>query len=285
MTDATFPLIRYYASSKGASITLVPPAQDHRVDLEGLLDAIQPHTSLIYIANPDSPTGTLVSFQEIKGFVEEAVKKNPMVVILIDEAYMEYVRNDPLPEAVSLIWQYPVIVGRTFSKAYGMAGLRCGYAILGEDLALVLNGFLSGYLGGEPGWRMFEGNINRLACAAIIGSISSSGQDFVARVRQQNHEVRQSLIAGLSSLGYSPLESHTNFLLVDVGVDGERLRTWLCSRNILVQAAGSFHPRYTDWIRVSVGDQSEIDTFLDVLAGYDPSSSAPSCFKVFYMGI
>lgn len=285
ITDGTFPLLQHYASSRGADIVLVPPAQDYRVDLDGILDAVRPDTSLVYLANPDNPTGTVHSFSEIESFVQAAVNKNSQVVVLFDEAYMDYVLLDPLPEAVSLAAQYPVIVGRTFSKAYGLAGLRGGYAVARKDLVGVLNGDSSGFFGGDPGWRMFECDVNRLATAAILGSLSPSGQDFVAQVRGQNAEMRQLLSAGLRPLGYTPLESHTNFLLVNVGIEGERMRNWLCSRNILVQAAGSFHPRYENWIRVSVGGQSEVDTLLAALREFDPSFHPPPCFAVFYMGI
>jgi histidinol-phosphate aminotransferase len=285
ITDGTFPLVRHYAASRGADIILIPPAQDYHVDLDAIVDAVRSDTSLVYLANPDNPTGTIYSFAEIKSFVEAVVNKNSQVAVLLDEAYMDYVLLDPLPEAVPLVEQYPVIVGRTFSKAYGMAGLRGGYAVAHRDLVHVLNGDSGGFFGGDVGWRMFECDVNRLATAAIIGSLSPSGQDFVAQVRQQNAEIRQLLSAGLRSLGYTPLESHTNFLLVNVGIDGERMRNWLCNRNILIQAAGSFHPRYGNWIRVSVGDQSEIDALLATLAGFDPSSQPPPCFAVFYMGI
>ena len=284
MPDATFPLLRHYAASRGSAITLVPYTSDYHVDLAALLDAVGPDTKLVYLANPDNPTGTVLSFSEIKGFVEAVITKNSESCVVVDEAYMDYVDLDPLPEASSLVLHHPVIVGRTFSKAYGMAGLRGGYAVVQKDLSRVLNGFLSGLLGGEPGWRMFEGDVNRLAGAAIIGGLSPSGQDFVRQVREQNTMARETLIAGLRSLGYGPLESHTNFVLALMGVDGEHLRNWLCGRKVLVQTGGSFHARYSDWIRISVGDRSEVETFLEVLAGYDRTSPASPCFNVFYKG-
>ena len=285
MTDGTFPLLRHYASGRGVRITAIPPTQDYQVDLDGLLDAVTPETGLIYIANPDSPTGTLHSLAEITGFVEAAAARNSQVVVFLDEAYMDYVLLDPLPEALSLVSQHPVVIGRTFSKAYGMAGLRGGYAVARDDLVLALNGALSGYFGGPTGWRMFEGNLNRLATAAILGSLSPSSQTFVDQVRQGNAEMRQLLAAGLLSLGYAPLESHTNFLMVKIGTDGERMRNWLGNRNILIQAGGSFHPRYKEWVRVSIGNREEIETLLDTLPDFDPASQSPACFPVFYMGI
>jgi histidinol-phosphate/aromatic aminotransferase/cobyric acid decarboxylase-like protein len=166
-----------------------------------------------------------------------------------------------------------------------MAGLRGGYAVVQKDLSLVLNGFLSGYFGGETGWRMLEGNVNRLASAAIIGGLSSSGRNFVSRVREINVGVRENLVAGLNALGCGPLESHTNFVLTMVSADGEHLRNWLCERKILVQAGGSFHSRYREWIRISVGNQSEVATFLDALADYDRTSSTTPCANVFYKGL
>ena len=284
MPDATFPLLRNYAMNRGTAIILVPYTSDHHVDLSAMLDAVGPNTSLVYLANPDNPTGTVLSFSAIKDFIEAVVARNSKTIVVVDEAYMDYVNLDPLPEAIPLIRHYPVIVGRTFSKAYGMAGLRGGYAIVRKDLSLILNGFLSGYFGGEPGWRMFEGNVNRLAGAAIAAALSPTGQDFVRQVRELNAGVREALIAGLNSLGYTPLESHTSFVFALMNGDGEHLRNWLCDRKILVQSGGSFHSRYGDWIRISVGDQAEVETFLGILAGYDKTSPVSSCFNVFYKG-
>lgn len=287
MTEGTFPLLRYYALKRGAEITLVPPGQALQVNLDAMLDAVDSRTGIVYLANPDNPTGTMHAFTEIGAFVEAVSRKNPNAVIVIDEAYVEYATDaEPPLGATPLVWQYPVVVGRTFSKAYGLAGLRAGYAACREDLSEVLNGFLSGYLGGDPGWRMFEGNVNRVAAAAVIGSLSPGGQAFLRDVRALNSRMRSTLIGELLAMGYQPLESSTNFLLVRTATDGILLRDWLCARNILVQAGASFHPRYADAIRVSIGDERELEMMLEALEDFHPGAHPPArCADVFFMGI
>jgi len=198
---------------------------------------------------------------------------------------MDYVLESPLPEALSLVRNHRVVVGRTLSKAFGLAGLRAGYAVGNEELVLELNGFLSGYLGGDPGWRMFEGNVNRLGAAAMVAALSDEGLAYLETVRTRNAAQRNRLAEGLRGLGYDSLPSHASFVLARTDSDGENLRGFLCSRKILVQDGGSFHPRYRDWVRISVGSREDLDTLFEALQVYDPSVSYPAGFPVFYHGI
>ena len=285
MPELTYLLPEHYALEKGVEVRKAPMDGRHGIDLNALLEAIGPQTGLVYLANPNNPTGSLLLFDELENFVRQAVRKSGDTVILIDEAYMDYVLETPLPEAARLVKRFPILVGRTFSKAFGMAGLRAGYTIGNADLVIELNGFLSGYLGGDPGWRQFEGDVNRMAVAAMRAGLTDDGLAFVADVRTQNALLRDRLALGLQGVGYDPLPSHANFLLVRTGSDGENLRRYLCSRNILVQAGGSFHPDYQNWIRVSVGNHKEIDLFLEALNAYAPSTAYPPCAEVFYHGI
>ncbi len=288
MTEGSFPLLRHYAAKKGAGIRLVPPTQHLQVDLDALLDAVDSDTGIVYLANPDNPTGTRHTVSEIKAFVEAVGKKNGRTVCVIDEAYVDYAALQGLAtEALSLVWDYPVVVGRTFSKAYGMAGLRAGYAATREDISGVLNGFLSGYLGGNPGWRMFEGNVNRLAVAAMLASLRPHSQAFISEVCQLTTHMRAFLWEQLLSMGYEPYESHTNFLFVRVRTRGTSVRDWLCTKGILIQAGESFHPRYKEFVRISIGDQRELECLLEALRGFEPGTSVPdgTCGDMFFMGI
>lgn len=285
MPELTYLLPEHYALEKGCEVRKAPMDSTHGIDLNALLERITPHTGLVYLANPNNPTGSLLSFDELENFVRQASSKSGGTVILIDEAYMDYVRESPLPEAVSLVKQFPVLVGRTFSKAFGMAGLRAGYVIGNADLVIDLNGFLSGYLGGNPGWRQFEGDVNRLAIAAMRAGLSDKGLAFVADVREQNALLRDDLVQGLQGFGFESLPSHANFLMVSEGSDGENLRRYLYASNFLVQAGGSFHSGYQNWVRVSVGNREEIDSFLETLKGYNPTTTYPSCPQIFYHGI
>jgi histidinol-phosphate aminotransferase len=282
--EVTFPLLAHYAKGKAVEVRTAP-MNEHAVDLAALLDAIDPNTGMVYLANPNNPTGSLLSYADLEAFAHQAHRKSPETVLFIDEAYMEYVLEEPPPEAAPLVYGLPVLVGRTFSKAFGLAGLRVGYLVGHEDLVLILNGFLGGYLGGDMGWRMFEGNVNRMATAAAQGSLTPEGLSHLGFVRDRNAVLRAYLADALAGQGYPSLPSHANFLLVSLDSEGENLRRYLCSREVLVQAGGSFHPGYGNWLRVSVGDQEEIDAFLEALSGYDPSRSYPPCFSVYYHGI
>jgi len=285
MPRVSYTLPAHYARSKGYEVRTSPMDAAHGIDLQALLERVGKQTGLVYLANPNNPTGSLLSLDSLASFVREAASVSPETVVLVDEAYMDYVQEEPLPEAMELIYQYPVVVGRTFSKAFGMAGLRGGYLVGNEELVLTLNGFLSGYLGGLPGWRQFEGDVNRMAVAALEGSLNQEGYAFVAEVRDRTADLREHLFQGLEAQGYAPLPSHGNFLLAKVGSPGENLRGYLCTHKILVQAGGSFDPGYQDWIRVSVGSLEEIDSLLDALKGFDPSRSYPACLPVFHHGI
>ncbi|MEW6444044.1 MAG: histidinol-phosphate transaminase [bacterium] len=284
--EGSFPLPVWYAEQGGCEVRKVPLRGGRAADPEAMLGAVDGTTGLVYIANPDNPEGSLLSAGDLETFVEQVYRRSPQTAVLVDEAYMEYVLREPRPEAIPLVFRYPVLVGRTFSKAWGMAGLRAGYVVGNEELILILNGLLSGYIGGDPGWRMFEGNVNRIAAAAIEGVLNAEGFAFVDSVRERNAALRSYLAGSLAGLGFESLPSEASFLFVPIGSDGEDLRRWLCGRNVLVQAGASFHPAYADRIRVSVGSREELDAFLEALSAYDPSAGRPpSCFRVFYHGI
>jgi len=283
--ETTYPLPASYAARKGCEVRTAPMDPAHGIDLAALLDRVRPDTGVVYLANPNNPTGSILAAHALADFVRDAHVRSPETVILVDEAYAEYVLPAPGPTAVDLVREYPVVVGRTFSKAFGLAGLRGGYLVGHEPTVLILNGFLSGYLGGLPGWRQFEGDINRLAVAALEASLTPAGASFVAEVRDRNAALREELFLGLAALGFGPLPGQGNFLFVNAHSPGENLRTYLCGRKILVQSGEPFGPAFRDWIRVSVGSADEIAAFLEALSGYDPSRTYPACAPVFHQGI
>lgn len=285
MPELSYRLPAFYAQQCGKGVHTARMDSAHGIDLMAMLEEVDPDTGLIYLANPNNPTGSLLALDDLESFLSLAARKSPEAVFLIDEAYVDYVQQSPAPEAIPLCTRFRAVVGRTFSKAFGLAGLRAGYAIAGSELGLELNGFLSGYLGGDTGWRMFEGNINRLAESAVLASLSGEGLAFVESVRTRNADLRDLLDRGLSGFGFDPLPSHANFMLVDVKSRGENLRRCLFGRKILVQAGESFHSSLRNCIRVSVGSRDEIDAFLEALAAYDPARAYPECLPVFYHGI
>ena len=282
--EVSYALPAWYARHKGCRVRTAPMDRSHGIDLDALLARVGPETGLVYLANPNNPTGSLVPLDRLASFVRGVHAASPDTVVLVDEAYMDYVREKPLPEAIGLVREFRLVVGRTFSKAFGMAGLRAGYLVGHEETVLTLNGFLSGYLGGLPGWRQFEGNVNRMAVAAVEGCLNEEGVAFLADLRERNVGLRERLFEGLAVRGFAPLPSHGNFLFVNTGSRGENLRRFLCTRRILVQAGASFGQTYVDWVRVSVGSVEEIDLLMEALKAFDPFQVYPEYRPVFFHG-
>lgn len=282
--ELTYLLPAHYALKTGREVRTAPMLGDHGIDLDALLSRITSETGLVYLANPNNPTGSLLAHSDLQTFVKQAAKKSPSTVIFIDEAYIDYVPENLVPNGLVLL-DYQVVVGRTLSKAFGLAALRAGYGVANAEIIDTLNGVLGGYLGGPAGWRMSEGNVNRMAVAAMLSCLTADGRQFVNNVRDQNAALREKLFMGLESRGFSPIDSHANFLWVDVGSDGENCRRCLCSQNVMIQAGASFNPAYTNWVRISVGNDEQINALFHALERYDPAKTYPATFPVFYFGI
>ena len=240
---AVYPL----AVQAMGAIGIETPAHGWGHDLEAMLAAIRDDTRLVFIANPNNPTGTLAHPDAVKDFMERAPAH---VGIVLDEAYFEY-----LPEALrgnSPAWidAHPnLIVTRTFSKAYGLAGLRLGYAICHEDVAALLERVRQPF------------NVNSLAQAAALGAMEDEA--FLAHCLEINVEGMAQLTAGLAALGVPHIPSHGNFIACEVG-DAARVNRALLERGVIVRPLANYGmPRH---LRVSVGLAEENARFLDVLA-------------------
>jgi histidinol-phosphate aminotransferase len=240
---AVYPLAVQAAGALG----IETPARDWGHDLDAMLAAIRPDTRLVFIANPNNPTGTLVDGEALKDFVAR-VPGN--VGIVLDEAYFEY-----LPAALranSLAWidTHPnLIVTRTFSKAYGLAGLRVGYAVCHEAVADLLNRVRQPF------------NVNSLAQAAAVAALGDEA--FLTRSFQVNQAGMSQIMAGLDALGVPYIPSHGNFLACRVG-EAARVNRALLERGVIVRPiAGYGMPEH---LRVSVGLAEENSRFLKVLA-------------------
>ena len=239
----TFPVYRRAVSIMDATLTAVPLKND-RYDLQGILDAIQPETRLIFIANPNNPTGTCVDPADLRKFLS-AVTTNTLVVL--DEAYREYV--DQPEDSLELLRQFRnLIVLRTFSKVYGLAGLRIGYAVSSPEIIFDLNRVRLPYAVSIVA--------ERAACAAL------QDQNHVQGCVMRNREQRDLLQSEFRARGYSFIPSQTNFILLKTP-ESLKICEALLQKGILVAPMHLFH--LPEAIRITLGTEEENQILLNEL--------------------
>jgi histidinol-phosphate aminotransferase len=223
------------------------PMQGMTHDLDAMLAAITPKTKLVVVANPNNPTGTLVDQAAVDRFVEQVPDH---VVTVFDEAYMELLEPETAVDTVkhAKAGKKPVITLRTFSKAYGLAELRVGYAMAQPDAIDLLNKVRQPF------------NVTAMAQAAALAALED--EEYLIRSRQMLKEGRAQLMAGMRKLGLDPVESVTNFILFPFDKAGE-LTAALTKRKVIVRPMAGFGlPHH---IRVSVGLAAENAQFLSAL--------------------
>jgi len=244
--------VNTYSRQFSAEITVkrVPTTSDFKHDLDAMLAAITSRTTLIVITNPNNPTGTVVPQADIARFVE-AVPKN--VMILIDEAYVHFVREPGYEDSIALSQQHKnVLVTRTFSKIYGIAGLRVGYATGDLDLINELN-----FFGNSSG-------VGTLNCYAAIAALEDRA--FVREVKRKTNNVKDYFYAELEKLGLSYVPSHSSFVLVNAGQSGAELFKRMAARNIKLSRLGmDGNPLLDNYVRFTMGTHDEVQVAVSAL--------------------
>lgn len=226
---------------------VVTPARNWAHDLDAMAAAITERTRLIFIANPNNPTGTWLSKGELKAFLNSVPDH---VLVVLDEAYCEYVDQENYPDGIKLQKQCDnLIVTRTFSKAYGLAGLRVGYAVSSAAIADVLNRIRQPF------------NVNELAQVAALAALQD--QDYLARSRNVNNAGLDQLADGFDALGLSYIPSVANFICAQVGEQAETIFNLLLQQGVIVRPVANY--QMPQWLRVSVGLQAENERFLSAL--------------------
>ncbi len=219
------------------------PAKGFAHDLEAMAAAIQANTKLIFIANPNNPTGTWFEEAEFEGFMQK-VPSN--VIVVLDEAYVEY-----FPEnfnSLKFLSQYPnLIVSRTLSKCYGLAALRVGFALASAEVTDFLNRIRQPF------------NVNHLAMVAAVAALKD--EDFIEKSRISNKAGMAQLEAGFKALGLDYVPSRANFLLVDVQADPAATFNALLKEGVIVRPVG-----IANHLRISIGTEAENAKFLTALA-------------------
>ena len=223
------------------------PAREFGHDLTAMVAAVTARTRMIFIANPNNPTGTLAGAAELHGFLR---KVPPQIIVVLDEAYNEYIPDALKSDSLAWLAEFPnLIVTRTFSKAYGLAGLRVGYAFAHPDVADLMNRVRQPF------------NVNSISLAAAAAGLDD--REFVRRSFELNQAGMRQLTAGLTRLGIDYIPSAGNFVSINVK-DGAAVFQRLLKRGVIVRPIGAYGmPAY---LRVSIGLESENQRFLDALA-------------------
>jgi histidinol-phosphate aminotransferase len=253
--EPTFEAVLLYAGVMQASATKVPLTDDFRHDLAKMAAACDRNSGLVYVCNPNNPTGTVVSADAVRDFLAAVPQAT---TVLVDEAYHHFVEDPSYGSAIPLVDRYPnLVVARTFSKIYGMAGLRLGYAVASEETAAAL--------GRQAGWN----NTNGPALAVALAALRDA--EHVPAQRRLFSQTRTWLCDALRREGRRYIPSHTNFLMIHVGSDVAPIIRAFRERKILV---GRKFPSMPDWLRVSIGRRTEMEAFLAALREVVPARAA-----------
>jgi len=226
---------------------IVTPAKNWGNDLDAMLAAIDADTRVVFIANPNNPTGTWVGNTELSKFLRR-VPAN--VVVVLDEAYTEYVDQADFPNGFALLKEFPnLIVTRTFSKAYGLAGLRVGYAVSSPLLADLLNRVRAPF------------NVNSLGLAAAVAALADD--EYLVRARALNLRGMTQLVEGIAKFGLPVIPSAGNFITVEMPGDALPIYQKLLQQGVIVRPLVPYQmPRH---LRISIGLADENAKFLAAL--------------------
>jgi histidinol-phosphate aminotransferase len=237
----TFEAILINASANGADVLKVPLTSSFAHDLPKMLTAAK--RGLIYVCNPNNPTASITPKDELRDFIAKTPRET---MILVDEAYFHYADSPEYETTIPLVKDHPnLIVSRTFSKIYGMAGLRCGYCVAQKETVDQLRAH-----------QMWD-SVNIMALAAASASLDDSDQ--VPNGQRLNSEAKAFTIGELDKMGYKTIPSQANFIMFDCKRPVIPLIQALKQRNVQV---GRLFPPVPNYMRVTIGKQSEMESFL-----------------------
>jgi histidinol-phosphate aminotransferase len=240
---AVYPLATQARGASGIEVA----ARDFGHDLVAMRAAITAKTRVVFVANPNNPTGTWLPPDAVRRFVASVPRD---VVVVLDEAYNEYLAPAEQANATSWIAEFPhLIVSRSFSKAYGLAALRVGYGVADPEVADLLNRVRQPF------------NVNALAQAAAVAALADTA--YVNESRELNTAGMRQLEAGLATLGVPMLPSHGNFVIAQVG-DAANVYQSLLRQGVIVRPVGNYG--LPEWLRVTIGLPAENERFLAALA-------------------
>lgn len=254
MGEVTFSRYKDATEMSGGKAVLIP-MKDYGLDLDAMAKAITPNTKIVWVCSPNNPTGKIVNEKELKNFIEKVPED---VLIVMDEAYYEYAAADAFasvnssnyPDTLSMLPNYPnMVILRTFSKAYGLAGLRVGYGICSSELAEYFNRVLGPF------------DVNAVAQAAAIAALKDS--EFVEKSVELNEQGKKYLYSEFDSMGLPYIETHANFIAVNVLCNDNIIFKELLKRGIIVKPGSALG--MPGFIRVSIGTMEDNKKFIETL--------------------
>jgi len=239
---AVYPLATI---ARGARCIQVP-AKSYGHDLDAMLSAIDPTTRIVFIANPNNPTGTFLPGAEIEAFLARVPQD---VLVVLDEAYTEYLSAEMRYDSIGWVARFPnLLISRTLCKAYGLAGLRLGYGVAHPEVADLMNRVRQPF------------NASTVAQAAGVAALGD--QEFVEKVAENNRQGMAQLTAAFAEMGLEWIPSFGNFVTVRVG-DGAKVDRSLLSQGVIVRPIGGYG--MPEWLRVSIGLPEENARFIAAL--------------------
>ena len=235
-----------YAERQGAQLVRVPLKNDLSIDLDAIDSAVTDEVSLVYICNPNNPTAHTLDGDELRAFCRKVGKR---ATVMIDEAYNEITDRPEYTSMVDLVREGEnVVVMRTFSKIFGMAGLRVGYGIARPDIARTIADYVMA-------WPNGAGLAAAEACY--------TDEDFIRFSRSKIFQARKMVVETLRDNGIEPLPSQTNFVFADIGRNASEFQRRMAERKILIR--GRFES-YPNFIRVSMGKIEDVEVFQSVFS-------------------
>jgi histidinol-phosphate aminotransferase len=239
-------LIYHIASTVSGLKVKAIPMKNYRYDLKGMAEEVSDDTRIVFIANPDNPTGTYVSRREVEDFLHEIPEH---VVVFFDEAYFEYACGGDYPDTLRYHDRGNIITSRTFSKIYGLAGLRIGYAVSSKGIIDLMNRVREPF------------NVNSLAQSAALAALDD--EEFVKMVREKTDQGKRLLYSELDKIGVRYIQSATNFVLIEIGKKAEAVYESLLRQGVIVREMSPWG--LEGYIRVTVGSEYENRIFLSTI--------------------
>ncbi len=246
MATPSFSQYSHNAEIEGAEVRQVPTKEGIH-DLDGMLNAIDENTSIVWVCNPNNPTGTIVSDEELNDFIKKVPSE---VLIVLDEAYIEYVNAPEFKDTLHYIEDYPnVIILRTFSKAYGLASFRVGYGVANEEIIAKL----------DPVRAPF----NNTTLSQKIAVIALEDQEFIEQCIERNEAGKKQFVEFCEQHNLHYYPSQTNFILFEVKADSDVVFQEMMKRGFIIRSGNALSsPGY---IRVTIGTEEQNATFLKYL--------------------
>lgn len=241
--DKTFAVYEWVAEFSGFEARRAP-LKDFGFDDEALIDCVDDHTKILFVCNPNNPTGTYWNAGTLKGFLDRVGGRQ---IVVVDEAYCEYAENADFPDAMAMIPDYPnLVVFRTFSKMHGLAGLRIGYLAGSREVVDIIRRTCVAY------------SVNSLAQEAALAVLKDSG-DHVRQSRELVFRQKQILVRHLENLGLPFLAGEGSFVMIRLPMSDSLAYRMLMSQGVMIRTMTGF--RFPNWIRVSMGMPDAMDAF------------------------